>query len=252
MAKATKALGYVRVSTARQGESGLGLAAQRATLERVAKERGLELVGVLEEVESGSRRDRPVLVAAVQRCHDERLALAVARLDRLGRVAAHLLALRDAGVAIVAGDVPGSLEGPSATMLFGVLATVAQAEREATSARTKAALQAAKARGAALGNPRAREAATKGRAERTRRAQAWAEALRPLVEYLLRDGARSAAGLAQALEARGARAPAGGTRWSAAQAQRLAARLAIPRGQGRRASLARFGWERGDIVIERS
>src|SRR5665213_3319232 len=139
---------YLRVSTARQGRSGLGLDAQRAAVADFLTARGGLEVASYREVESGKVNDRPQLEAALKRCRQTRATLLVAKLDRLSRNAAFLLALRDAGVRFICADLPDANE-----LTIGVLAAVAQHEREAISARTKAALQAAKRRGVRLGNP---------------------------------------------------------------------------------------------------
>ncbi|SEP42797.1 Site-specific DNA recombinase [Rhodospirillales bacterium URHD0017] len=140
---------YLRVSTARQGRSGLGLEAQREAVRAFVEGRsGTIIAPEFVETESGKRNDRPQLQAALTRCKATGATLVVAKLDRLSRNAAFLLTLRDSGVPFVAADMP-----EANTLTIGILAVVAQAEREAISARTKAALAAAKARGVMLGNP---------------------------------------------------------------------------------------------------
>src|SRR5262249_39658819 len=136
---------YLRVSTARQGRSGLGLEAQRETVRQfIASRNGKIIAPEFIEVESGKRNDRPEFAKAIKRCRVTGATLLVAKLDRLSRNAAFLLTLRDSliasGVEYVAADMP-----EANTMTIGVMAVVAQHEREAISKRTKEALAAAKA-----------------------------------------------------------------------------------------------------------
>jgi len=145
-----KFVAYLRVSTARQGRSGLGLEAQREAVQRFVAGRGGRIIAPeFVEVESGKRNDRPELAKAIKRCRLTGATLVVAKLDRLSRNAAFLMTLRDSDVEFVAADLP-----EANTMTVGVMAVVAQHEREAISARTKAALAAAKARGRHLGGRR--------------------------------------------------------------------------------------------------
>jgi DNA invertase Pin-like site-specific DNA recombinase len=141
---------YLRVSTAQQGRSGLGLEAQRKTVARfIADRRGVLVAPEFVEVESGADNDRPKLTAALKRCRMTGSTLVVAKLDRLSRDAGFLMTLRNSDVPIAAADVP-----EATTLNVGVLAVIAQHEREVIGARTKAALAAAKARGAKLGGAR--------------------------------------------------------------------------------------------------
>ena len=145
-----KFVAYCRVSTARQGRSGLGLEAQRETVRQFVASRGGRIIAPeFVEIESGKRDDRPELDKALKRCRATGATLIVAKLDRLSRNAAFLMTLRDSGVSFVAADLP-----EANTMTVGVMAVVAQHEREAISARTKAALAAAKRRGVKLGGLR--------------------------------------------------------------------------------------------------
>jgi DNA invertase Pin-like site-specific DNA recombinase len=145
----TKYVVYLRVSTARQGRSGLGLEAQRAAVEAFMSANGprIELASYT-EIESGKHNDRPQLAKALLHCRRHRATLLVAKIDRLSRNAAFLMNLRDAGVKFVAADLPDLN-----TLTLGIFASMAQYEREQISTRTKAALAAAKARGVKLGNP---------------------------------------------------------------------------------------------------
>ncbi len=141
---------YLRVSTAKQGRSGLGIEAQRETVRRFVADRSGRIVAPeFVEIETGKRNDRPELERAMRRCRATGATLIVAKLDRLSRNAAFLMTLRDSGIAFVAADLP-----EANTMTVGVMAVVAQYEREAISSRTKAALAAARARGTVLGGHR--------------------------------------------------------------------------------------------------
>ncbi len=144
-----KYIAYLRVSTAKQGKSGLGIAAQRQEVSNYLSKIGGVQIGEYVEVESGKRNDRPQLAAALERCRLTGAVLVVAKLDRLSRNASFLLALRDSSTEFVAADLPDAN-----TLTVGVMATLAQYERELISARTKAALKAAKARGQKLGGYR--------------------------------------------------------------------------------------------------
>lgn len=149
-ASSLKFVAYLRVSTARQGQSGLGLEAQRDAVVRFVTMRGGKIIAPeFVEVESGKRNDRPELSMAINRCRMTGATLVVAKLDRLSRNAAFLMTLRDSGIQFVAADLP-----EANTMTVGVMALVAQHEREAISQRTKAALAAARARGTVLGGRR--------------------------------------------------------------------------------------------------
>jgi DNA invertase Pin-like site-specific DNA recombinase len=141
---------YYRVSTERQGRSGLGLGAQQAAVEAfIAARADAKLVAPpFVEVESGKNNDRPELAKAMHRAKVTGSTLLIAKLDRLSRNAHFLLGLQKAGVAFVAADMP-----EANAMTVGIMALVAQNEREAISSRTKAALQIAKARGVKLGSP---------------------------------------------------------------------------------------------------
>ncbi len=139
---------YERVSTARQGASGLGLEAQRKAIADFAASPTAEVLAHFTEVESGREADRPELAKALHLAKVPGSTLVIARLDRLSRNAAFLLALRDSGMRFLAVDMPEAND-----LTIGIMAPVAEAEREAISQRTKDALAAARARGVTLGNP---------------------------------------------------------------------------------------------------
>ena len=144
---------YYRVSTDRQGVSGLGLDAQRASVQRFIPSDQV-LAAAFTEIESGRRdTNRPQLHAALAECRKRRATLLIARLDRLARNVAFIANLMESGVDFVAVDMPTANR-----LTIHILAAVAEHEREMISARTKAALAQAKARGKRLGNPRPLEA----------------------------------------------------------------------------------------------
>lgn len=140
---------YYRVSTQRQGRSGLGLEAQKSAAEAYLRLHGGTELASFTEVESGKVDARPQLEAALLRCRQTRSTLLIAKLDRLGRNAAFLFRLRDSGMKFQAADLPDAN-----TLTIGVMIAMAQYEREVISKRTKEALAARRARGLPLGNPR--------------------------------------------------------------------------------------------------
>lgn len=217
---------YLRVSTPRQGRSGLGLEAQRQAVADFLNGGDWRLVAEHVEVESGKRSDRPELMKALAACRRHQATLVVAKLDRLSRNAAFLLTLRDAGIEFVAVDVPGANR-----LTIGVLAVVAEAEREAISSRTKAALAAAKAKGKKLGNPAhlTDDARRLGRlaSAKSRRALAArrAQDIAPIIAELRKNGVTSLAKLAAALNEKGEPGLRGG-QWTAARVQHVLKQLA--------------------------
>jgi DNA invertase Pin-like site-specific DNA recombinase len=213
---------YLRVSTARQGQSGLGLEAQRKAVVDYLNGGNWRLVGEYVEVESGANDERPKLKEALARSRLHNATLVIAKLDRLSRDAHFLLGLQKAGVRFVAADMPEANE-----MIVGIMAVVAQAERKMASARTKAALEAAKARGVKLGGDRgnlpavAAQGRLAGLAVRQKAAQQRLADIAPIVADLRAHGAASLRQIATGLNDRGIPAPLGG-QWSAAQVRRLA------------------------------
>jgi DNA invertase Pin-like site-specific DNA recombinase len=151
-------IAYYRVSTDRQGSSGLGLEAQRAAVERFLN--GGRLLAEFTEIESGRRHvNRPQLQAALEECRRRKAVLLIARLDRLARNVAFISALMENGTEFIACDMPQATK-----FTVHILAAVAEHEREVISKRTKDALAQAKARGKKLGNPRPLEALKKANA----------------------------------------------------------------------------------------
>ncbi len=220
-----KHVAYYRVSTVKQGRSGLGLEAQQSAVRGFLNGGSWELTGEVIEVESGKRADnRPQLQEALRLCRTTGATLIVAKLDRLSRDAAFLMQLQNAGVSFVAADMPGAN-----SFTVGVMALVAQQEREAISARTKAALAAAKVRGVKLGGLRghtlpSHAAAAASVKVRTASADQRIRDVLVSITEAQAEGVLSLRGLAAALNAKGITAPRGGP-WSAAQIKRILDRL---------------------------
>lgn len=216
------AIAYLRVSTARQGASGLGVEAQRVAVAAWAAAGGRTLAAEYVEVESGRRSDRPQLAAALAACKLHRTTLVIAKLDRLARSVATISALMEARVDFVACDMPHANR-----LTLHLMAAMAEHEAIATAERTKAALAAAKARGVPLGNPNgaahlrehAATAAAASVAARRHLAHQRAAAVAPLLEQLAAGGTVSAAGIARELNRRGVPAPGGGA-WYGEQVRR--------------------------------
>ena len=229
MAAGQRLVAYERVSTARQGASGLGLEAQRKVIEEFAVSRGAEVLARFTEVESGRKAERPELLKALHLAKVTGATLVIAKLDRLSRNAAFLLALRDSGVRFVAVDMPEAND-----LTVGIMALVAQAEREAVSRRTKEALAVAKARGVKLGNPNGaaslRRAGKGGEALRaavSANADGFAADLVPVVADIRAKGHLSLRSIATELTARGIRTRRGGA-WGAGNVTGLLGRMMRP------------------------
>lgn len=199
----TRLLSYYRVSTKRQGRSGLGLDAQRETVESYARMTGGTVLRSYQEIESGRNDDRPELARAVADARRSRASIVIARLDRLSRDAHLISGLQKTGVPFVCCDMPDADE-----TMVGIYGYLGQREWKLISERTKAALAQAKARGVVLGTPenlthdgRLLGAAKAGQAHKRMAAEAYADlgpwlvelrtqglTLRQIVERLGEDG----------------------------------------------------------------
>lgn len=190
---AGKLIAYYRVSTARQGASGLGLEGQEAAVAEYAKTIGGTLLRVYTEVEAGKKADRPALARALADCKRSKAVLVIAKLDRLARNVHFLSGLMEAGVEFVCCDMPSANR-----LTLHILAAVAEDEARRISERTKAALAAYKARGGVLGSARpgayrlkggtnANAAQRAGEAARKRATEAYAD-LRPWLTELRQEG----------------------------------------------------------------
>ena len=209
---------YYRVSTDRQSRSGLGLEAQREAVRCYLNGGSWSLAAEVTEVESGKRNDRPELDRALRLCRLYEAILVVAKLDRLARNVAFISKLMESGVDFVAADFPQANR-----LTVHILAAVAEHEAAMISQRTKAALDAAKARGVQLGNPanlRNRlDGSAKGNAAKAAKAAKRAADLLPLILPMKTDGV-SLRQIADGLSRRGIPAPRGGE-WSAVAVKRI-------------------------------
>jgi DNA invertase Pin-like site-specific DNA recombinase len=167
------------------------------------------MVADFTEVESGKRADRPELTKAIAAAKKHRAKLVIAKLDRLSRNLAFIATLMDSGVEFVAVDNPHANK-----LTVHILAAVAQHEREMISQRTRDALQAAKARGVRLGNPRLKNVREVAVAANRKAADAFAANIRPIIREIQASGVNSFQGVARALAARGVRTARGG-QWTA-------------------------------------
>jgi DNA invertase Pin-like site-specific DNA recombinase len=220
----TKVLGYIRCSTTRQSESGLGLEAQQAAIEGYCRSNGYELLDVFTEVESGRKNDRPILRKAIARTKVVRGLLVIAKLDRLARSVAFISQLMEQ-VDFRACDYPD--KDP---FMLHIRAAVAEEEARKISQRTKDALAAYKARGGRLGAAHAAghritlQEASKG-AQRTATIAREANAEATAIATELRTGGMSLPSIAAELDARGI-ATRTGKSWNAMQVLRLLRRAA--------------------------
>jgi DNA invertase Pin-like site-specific DNA recombinase len=217
-------IAYYRVSTARQGRSGLGLKAQREAVLGYLNGGNWKLVEEITEVESGKRNDRPQLARALAACRIHNATLIIAKLDRLARNVEFIARLMNSGVEFVAVDMPTANK-----LTVHILAAMAEHERKMISARTKAALAQAKARGVQLGGdrgnlPRLGDKGSKASAvARSEAANKRASDLAAVIADLREHGATSLRALADGLNAREIPAPRGGA-WSATQVMRVMGR----------------------------
>jgi DNA invertase Pin-like site-specific DNA recombinase len=218
-------IAYFRVSTDKQGKSGLGLEAQQKAVTDYLNGGKWRLVSSFVEIESGKKNDRPKLQEALVACRLHRATLVIAKLDRLSRNAHFLLGLQEAGVQFVCCDMP-----QANALTIGIMAVVAQEERKMISQRTKDALAAAKARGVSLGGDRGhlhryqRKASAVGAVSRIASANDRAKDLAAIITPLMSEG-QSLRAIASCLDAQGIKT-ARGSSWTAAAVSRVIKRLA--------------------------
>jgi DNA invertase Pin-like site-specific DNA recombinase len=206
-----KFVAYFRVSTDKQGKSGLGLDAQRHAVQQYLNGGTWSLIGEFTEIESGKRNERPELEKALTICKRQKAKLIIAKLDRLSRNLAFIATLMDSGVEFIAVDNPHANK-----LTVHILAAVAQHEREMIAQRTKDALQAAKARGVVLGNPRLADVRDRAVASVKADADRFAKNVAPIIREIKSTGVASHRGIARSLNARGVATARGGS-WTAVQ-----------------------------------
>ena len=211
---------YYRVSTERQGRSGLGLDAQQAAVAGFINGDAVLNASFI-EVESGKRSDRPELARAFEACRRHKAKLVIAKLDRLSRNLAFIATLMESGVEFVAVDNPHANK-----LTVHILAAVAQHEREMISQRTKDALAAAKRRGVRLGNPRLAMAAGQGTAATKAAARQFAANVLPVIRDIQAGGAKSNAAIAAKLNERNVPTARGG-KWAHVQVGAVIGRAAV-------------------------
>lgn len=199
-----KFVAYYRVSTTKQGINGLGMDAQRNSVMNYLNGGDWKLVAEFAEVETGKRSDRHELGKAIALCRKERATLLIAKLDRLARNAAFLLNLRDSGVDFIAADMPHADK-----FTVGIMALVAEKERDMISQRTKDGLAAARRRGTRLGNPNPAVAIKRAVAVNIERANSHAHCILAVIQEIQQAHVGSLRGIAQCLNARGFKTPNG-------------------------------------------
>jgi DNA invertase Pin-like site-specific DNA recombinase len=210
-----KFVSYYRVSTERQGIQGHGIEAQRQAVKRYLGSLECELLGTFEEVESGANNHRPQLAAAIKLAKSRKAVLIIAKLDRLSRNAAFLLQLQDSGVDFIACDMPNADR-----LSIGIIALLAQRERELISERTKAGLAVAKSRGARLGNPKPADSLIKASQAIQEKKGLFVIQIRKIIEEIQSTGVRSLSKIAECLNKRGEKTRRGGI-WTATAVKRV-------------------------------
>ena len=215
------AVAYFRVSTARQGRSGLGIDAQREAVARFAAAEGFELVSEFVEVETGKGADaldrRPKLAAALAVGRQKRCPVIVAKLDRLSRDVAFVAGLMAQRVPFIVAELGADAD----PFMLHIYAALAEKERRLISERTRSALAARKAQGARLGNrTNAAQALASGRRALTKEADAFAANVMPIIDSLRSAGLTDLRGLASALNSRGVRTARGG-QWRVSNVRNL-------------------------------
>ncbi|HTV69111.1 MAG TPA: recombinase family protein [Rhizobiaceae bacterium] len=220
-----RAVAYYRVSTQRQGRSGLGLEAQRSAVARFAEAENIQIVGEFAEVETGKGADaldrRPQLASALAVARKERCPVLVAKLDRLSRDVAFIAGLMAQRVPFIVAELGADAD----PFMLHLYAALAEKERRQISERTKAALAARKERGTKLGNPtNAAVAAAAGREVSILGANAFAASVMPTIDAIRSIGINSLRGIALALNNRGVRTARGG-QWQVSNVRNLIGRV---------------------------
>jgi DNA invertase Pin-like site-specific DNA recombinase len=217
------AVAYYRVSTARQGRSGLGLEAQRDAVVRFAAAEGLQLAKEYIEVETGKGVDaldrRPQLAASLAEARRRRCPIVVAKLDRLSRDVHFISGLMAERVQFIVTELGADVD----PFILHLFAALAEKERAMIATRTRDALQRAKARGVRLGGPKLAQARKEAVKAIEANADRHATNVLPIIREIERAGARSLRAIAEALNARGVPTARGG-RWQAMTVSNVLAR----------------------------
>lgn len=212
---------YFRASTRAQQVSGLGLEAQRTAVDRYISSVNGVVIETFEEIESGSRADRPQLNAALQRCKRSCAVLVIAKLDRLARNLSFISTLMDSDVEFVAADMPSANR-----LTVHLVSAIAEYERLLISQRVKVALAVAKELGKSIGNPNILRAQPAAVAAAGRKADIFAMKMAAPLAEIEADGPMSLPKLARVLERRGYRTPRGKTEWCPSTVSNLRKRVA--------------------------
>jgi DNA invertase Pin-like site-specific DNA recombinase len=214
-----KFVAYYRVSTQRQGQSGLGLEAQQQAVRTFLNGGKWDLIGEFTEIESGTRRKlkkRPMLESALELCRKQKATLVLAKLDRLARDVQFISTLLNSPVKFICAD------SPEADRTFlQMMAVFAEYEARKISERTTAALKAVKARGTKLGNPNPKPASEAGTAVLKQEADEFASRVMPIIRELQSRGATTLRDLAEGLSKRGVETPRGNAEWYPSQVSNL-------------------------------
>ena len=219
-----KFVAYYRVSTDKQGASGLGIEAQRELVTRFLNGGSWSLIGEFTEVESGTRKrlkSRPMLQAALDLARKQKATLVVAKLDRLARDVQFISTLLNGRVPFVCADMPEADK-----TFLQMMSVFAEWEAKKISERTTAALAALKRQGKVLGSPNPEIGSAEGVRVIQAKADAYAERVGPVVrEIIKRSGASTLRDIAAALQARGIETPRGNTDWHPSQVSNLLKRI---------------------------
>jgi DNA invertase Pin-like site-specific DNA recombinase len=221
------AIAYYRVSTDRQGQSGLGLEAQQESVNSFAVRNGYQVIKEYTEIESGKKSQRPQLQAALQQCKKEKAILIIAKLDRLARNVFFISGLIESGVEFIATDNPYANK-----LTIHILSAVAEYEREQISTRTKDALKAAKKRGVKLGKHGA-DILSK---ENKNNAKQFAKKMKPVILKLEEEGHTTIRSITEELNKRNI--PTfrnNGQKWHLLTVQKLKTRIYNDAGRNKRA-----------------